>query len=966
MAEITLAEIRTIRNKAQNSDAFINAKADATRLVKSYMDNTRSIRNTPLTVKTFWEIVNMLENGPLKQAALDRLNQEYPEYIAQIKPRKLKLYRRRSENADNVELNFVLTTLKIYRRMGLVKKKKYKELTESADVKKIDKFLANFRTLNHDQELEFAEYFAYEYMDNLSSVPPIILARAHESLRIKTDNGKRGLTEDLYNMVGVRIDELSSHFALYFDANNYKPSDKDKLIFNFADRTNIADAFDGYRQMFEERLKFFNRNPEGTMSVELKNNIDKINKIISVYDAEWKLNSVLDDEDKLEVKWDAVNTILDNTELSPDVIKQVAGYKFLNKQKKPIPQFIDENGKKHVDYKEGYKIDPDGRLNQIIKLAKHDVALRSIGDPSSPQNDPTELANRLNERVLYKLFEIDTVAKALDSARENPDQFTNPEHLQQFIKSLSTKGGSISDQGYNFALDDQVDKTAGFAARLNSKMKDLDCLKNGNLICSLFKPIENIDKRAGARIKDDNFDKRQTKIEFFKRLFKTFGNTLLASAMLSAVGISAATIAGINPAVAIATIGVATAIARVVFQINKWRKNQQKLGLPDDIQTMLQDKRMVLSWGISGVAALALVFGAAGFTAAALALGYGAITVGGITNARQTYQDALNRGLDSKSAIAWGIGMAVAALVGGVLGRFGGRAIASNTADAVVPENTDQATAQSNGEEAVAQQEVQQEPQQPEPAVEEQSQELPYTQEALEHEQKIAQYWYQDDLNQLQHDTDLVRQYNETHGTHIDPNRAVVMRALAGGHVPSNHEILVDDAGNTRFTHGNVKVFGAGWLNTHPDFTATDIKEAANVFSSGTASEAGMNVIARLDKIVSFDNHVGHANPEVQSVNGMNTYTDGKSAFVEQPVEQQPVVQQPDVPPLGETNLVDEKPVIETPVVEEPVEQPTNQNQVPGGMNMFGPLNLKVKASMKKLRNRMGSFLDNVFQTKQR
>ncbi|MCQ2571796.1 MAG: hypothetical protein MJ165_02235 [Alphaproteobacteria bacterium] len=940
-----MEEIRKIRKKAQNDDVFVNAKDDATRLVESYMDKTRSIRNTPFTVKTFWEIVNMLEDGPLKQAALKRLSQEYPTYIDQIKPRKLKLYRRRSENADSVELNFVLTTLKIYRRMGLVKKKQYKELTESADVKKIDKFLANVRTLNHEQELEFAEYFAYEYRDNLSCVPPIILARAHESLRIKTEKGK----EDLYNMVGVRIDELSSHFALYFDANNYRPSNKDKLIFNFADRTNIADAFDGYRQMFEERLKFFNRNPGYAMYVELKNNIDKINKIINVYDEEWKLNSVLDDEDELEVKWGAVNTILENTELSPDVIKQIAGYKFLNKQKKPIPQFIDENGEKHVDYQDGYKIDPDGRLNQIIKLAKHDVALRSIGDPSNPQNDRAELANRLNDRVLYKLFEIDTVAKALDSAKENPDQFTNPEHWKQFIKNLNAEGGSISEVGYNFALDDQVDKTAGFAARLNSKLKDLECLKNGNLIGSLFKPIENIDKRAGARIKDDNFDKRKTKIEFFKRLFKTFGNTLLASAMLSAVGISAATIAGINPAIAIATVGVATAIARVVFQINKWRKNQQKLGLPDDLQTMLQDKRMLLSWGISGAAALALVFGAAGFTAAALALGYGAITVGGVTNARQTYQDALNRGLDSKSAIAWGIGMAVAALVGGILGRAGVKAFASNTVSTTAPENAEQAEAQTNGEEAVAQQESQQEvqPQQQEPVVQEQSQELSYTQEALEHEQKITQYWYQDDLNQLQHDTDLVRQYNETHGTHIDPNRAVVMRALAGGHVPSNHEILVDDAGNTRFTHGNVKVFGAGWLKAHPDFTATDIKEAANVFSTGTASEAGMDAIARLDKIVSFDNHVGHAIPEVQSVNGMNTYTDGRSAFVEQPV-------------------IEDNPVVETPVVEEPVEQPTNQTQITGGMNMFGPLNFKVKAGMKKLRNRMGSFLDNVFQTRQR
>lgn len=41
---------------------------------------------------------------------------------------------------------------------------------------------------------------------------------------------------------------------------------------------------------------------------------------------------------------------------------------------------------------------------------------------------------------MLKLFEIDTVDKVMQGAKENPEQFTRPEFLEQFKKNLSENG----------------------------------------------------------------------------------------------------------------------------------------------------------------------------------------------------------------------------------------------------------------------------------------------------------------------------------------------------------------------------------------------------------------------------------------------------------------------------------------------------------------------------------------------
>ena len=218
----------------------------------------------------------------------------------------------------------------------------------------------------------------------------------------------------------------------------------------------------------------------------------------------------------------------------------------------------------------------------------------------------------------------------------------------------------------------------------------------------------------------------------------------------------------------------------------------------------------------------------------------------------------------------------------------------------------------------------------------------------------------------------MVEQYNATHGTNIDPYRAAMLRADAGGRVPSNYEIAIDNDGGTRFTHGNVKVFGAGWLKSHPEFSSDDIKALADVFNGDTANEAGMKVMEKLElsEIVSEKNHVGSVSVPTKTVNGINTYSNGTSAIIKETVM---------VPDEVVAPIVPEQPVVQ-PVLEpiaEPVAEPIRNpivmpdvndghKNVSGGLGMFGVLSIKKRGGFRKLRERMGTFFDSMFIQKER
>lgn len=937
MKYIKYAELKSILQKSENADVLTKNQIciDVQCLAKGYIDGTHKLYVGPRTIYAFFDVIHLLPVSELKTEALALLKSECPTSYAKAVLKKEKntdTVLNGPKNPDDIEIDFCRTTLKIFYQMGLISTKKYNEISKSRDVKDIDNFLASYRNLNKDQEFEYAERFVEEYKDSIDLVPPIILARAYTVLQDKVRDGIRGTKEDLLNAVCVRIDELSAEFAMCDNPKKYRNNNKIKRLNNFINVKNIANYYDGYREMFLVRFKSLPAGTDSAIYKELANNIVKLDKTIGEYDKVWGLDNICSNEEGMEKRWAALNDLLSQTHVSNDVKKLISNYKFLDKNKKVIPQFSDEYGVSHTDFTDGCDIIPDGRLNQIIELCRHDIALAYLNKNGFVPSK-NELEAELNNRVPLKLFEIDADAKAAKGLQGKSDQFSNSKYFHKFISDLGAKRKFISDVGYNMAMDAQVNQTAGFANRLQTKMAGFNKDGKTTIIPKLFKPIENIDKRANTRFFDEKANNRKVKIEFYKRIFATFANTFLVSAAITTVAGATAVIAGISLSVSVAVVGVVTGLAFAAMQIKKWQKQQQEQGKGCGIKELVADKRMLASLGTSAFAVIGMMFGAFGLKTLMAALGYTALGLGGTTNSVQIFNDAKDKGLTTAQAVSFAIGNALAVVAGGV----GGRLAAKHVIDSCGLGGAESKTIEQKNEP--------QQLQQKEPTTHFEYKDV-YANGAVENAERISNILYSDNMSELQHRVELINQYNATHGTNINTYRAIMINADAGGHVYSNHAIATDNFGGIRFTNGNVKVFGADWLAKHPEFTVTDIKNVANMFShDGGINEEVMNIVNRLDKVVGIHNHVGAAATNIQTVNGINTYTNGDPAVITTKIE------------------VPNQPVITTEP--EPVVKEVPKN-ISGGMGMLGMRFMKMKNNLKRLNNRMGTLLDNMFVQKQR
>ena len=854
------------------------------------------------------------------------------------------LLRARSENADAVELRFSKTVLDVYHDMKLVSNKDYKVVQASNSVKDIDEFLATVKRLTPAQELDFAERFVKSQIrtqNSIEDVPPVILAKAYESLRTKSAAGRASAQDvALTDLVKNRIDDLANQFAL-FRGNNVVPTVGQQKVFNFVDMTNIADSYDGYKKMFETRLADFpNGSTDNFVSV-LQNNIRNAQGVMDAYDSAWGLDAINKNNagkvaSSLNKNWNGLNKRLDAVRIPNSVLEICSHYQFLDANGAPIPQFVDVNNIPVLNFVSGAKLDSNGRLAQIINLAKQDIAMQNVASQNNISD--ADLARSLVDRIGLKLFEIDTASKTIHGALEEPDQFVNPAKRQQFLADLAQNVGAILDSDYNAVLEGQVNQTAGFAARLNSKLGN-ESAKTGTFFNNVFKPIENIDKR-GTKARLQQNDKVKTRIEFFKRILKGFASAFLVSAAITAIATAAAATAGISLAASIATIGVITAIATSFVRIQKWKKAREANGLSAGIKDLLSDKRMLASLGTTTLAVAAMCFGVAGLGAAAAALGYGALAVGGTTNAVQMFNDARAANMSNTEAVVWAVANAAAVLAGGITGRMATN-YAINEFNSANPENTTfQKEEHSQRTDHITHEETH----------------TQYTQEALDNAERISKMWYQNNPTELQHRVDLINQYNLEHGTNIDPYRAIMINGDAGGQTFDNMNLLADDAGNVMQSHGNHRLFGVDWLRDNPDFTRDDIIQARNLFNpDGTINNDAMDVISRLDLAVNADNSVG-------------AVTQGDN-----PLHNAPGLKMNAVGPNGEPvyNTYATGPsVFETTTInttEDVITDTTNYTpvDVSHAAGMFGIYYEDVKQKLKRLRNRLGSFMDNLFGKKE-
>ncbi len=418
----------------------------------------------------------------------------------------------------------------------------------------------------------------------------------------------------------------------------------------------------------------------------------------------------------------------------------------------PIPQFIDpKDGSKHVEYKEGFVVDPEGKLATVIKLTINDEVMKSLGSKEPITKEGLEQG--LNENLKYKLFAIHNSEETLQGVAEAKDKFTNKEYAEEFIQKLeyqqefadrkangetqeqilagidneikqhlgmdldqylgtmyvethpdemvttetwktkeykdweadflkntedkklkgllvkkeaAQKPMQISPEGYEAAIDHQVDAVDAFAHRLAQKTGD----PKAPVISKLYDKVADIDKLSGART-----DGRPSKAEIRKQLAIQFGTKALSSFGMASVFTMATRAIGASYGTTAATLtGVGVGIGATAYMIYKRKKQAKKLGQKYGWKEFRKDHAAHVAIATSACAGAAAACSMTGQPELAATFGTAAIVIGSGGSALEGYTQARKGGLGMAESLAWGGAMALATYGGAQIGRMAGNA----------------------------------------------------------------------------------------------------------------------------------------------------------------------------------------------------------------------------------------------------------------------------------------------------
>lgn len=771
--------------------------------------------------------------------------------------------RYRSASSNQNKFLFDRIVLSVYIDMGLVDNKN--RLLE--DPYKIIDLISKV-DLNLEQQAEFSERLVDKTVNDkvlFSMLPPAVLAFAYEET-YKNSLAQNNLSKKYNNRLAKitnRIDELVENFA-----NN--------TGFFFADISNISDTYEGYKKMFQVRLKSFGSKDFDEKGELYKQNLKKLGTLIADYDSKWNIKQVSEkDLGKIQKRWDAVAKKLNETNPSEEVLQKAANFIFLDEKGNEIPQFANWKGTTVKERFIEYKPAKNSRLEKIVDLAKHSVNMRHCGD-FNVKITSLNLQKELDDEILVKLFEVNTAEQIVRNTFEHTDNFTNPNHFEEFTKNLVDKKHTISDLGWQAAMDYQVNQTAGFASRIKAKLKNKAELANG-FFEKIFKPIQDINKRTNDSNITSAEEKRQQRIKFFVRLLKGFCGAFLVSSVITVIATAAAATAGVGLAVSLGVTSIIASISLGAWQIHKWRKDRLNKGESATLADLLKDKRMLAMLGTTALASIAMIFGMAGLTSAAAALGFGALAVGGTNSSVALYKDALKAGLSKKESLVWSVANVAAIALGGITGRLATTS-AINSFNSEHPENTlfqNKNVVVKNHTEPVSETRT------------------VYSEKALARAEQTAKLWHQNDLNALQDKVDAIKAFNAEHGTTIDPYRATILNADAGAITPDNMQQHVDGGGIIN-SNGNHKILTDQWAKDN-GFSKADLAELKNMFKAdGSVNPKAIEVAQKIDPLVSVHNEVGtvssgtqyhydgvlHQNAVDPNGTAVHTvYTKGESAF---------------------------------------------------------------------------------------
>ena len=268
----------------------------------------------------------------------------------------------RSNYSDENQYLLDRIAIDVYFEMGIIDETQH----DASDPQSTISVLQSISSLNEEQQHKFSTLFIDKIINNqdlLCMVPPITLAYAYEELKKQRSENPDDLgIANKLNTVAERIDTLSTDFHT-------------NIGFYYADPSNIADVYDGYKKMFQARIQ----DVSDEKQQEIRSNTDKLEQLIQTYDEKWGISDTENiSPETLEHNWDELSNRLNNINVSDSTLSQAAKYKFLDKDNNPIPQFIDTDGAPQQDYKDGYKLDENGRLQRVLDLSRLDIAFRVV------------------------------------------------------------------------------------------------------------------------------------------------------------------------------------------------------------------------------------------------------------------------------------------------------------------------------------------------------------------------------------------------------------------------------------------------------------------------------------------------------------------------------------------------------------------------------------------------------------
>ncbi|MBQ7409277.1 MAG: hypothetical protein IJV03_01805 [Alphaproteobacteria bacterium] len=572
-----------------------------------------------------------------------------------------------SLTSDQNQIKFDLISLRVLRDMGLVPSDPDENNLTPNQIAEI----VNSVNMTETQRQQYANNFISLVIGNnelFELVPPKILTDAYLFAREQYIQDKTNQeATNRFLILAKRIDYLIANFAK-------------KVDYFYSDPSNIADIYAGYRKMCrirekDIREKTTDNNATKKYKEQVKQNIsetlNRLEEIVSLYSDMWNLKNLTpQDAEKLDKRWQEISDSLKDVEINNEILSTLSKYKFLDENGEAIPQFIDENGNLQSEFKPGYKLDPNGRLNRIISLAKTDVNMRNVGDLETEIKD-INLESELSEAIPWKLAEISVPEQSVSGIVEHKP--LTQEEVDEFWDSVKTDGGEITDEGYQVALDAQVNQMAGFAGMMAQRVGN-----DKTIVMRPFEAVNDIDKLSQTRTEKTGAAGRKKKINFFGRSLRNFLGATVVSAGLTFIGKAT------GVAYAGAAIGTTLGIGNMIAQGFKWRREQKKVGKPHGIKEFFSDKRNWAPALTSGLSVAAVISMATGNPELAATFGLSAMAVGGTSSGVITYKDAINAGYTRGQALAGALATSGSLVAGGLFGNW-----AMNSVINYVNEHTD-------------------------------------------------------------------------------------------------------------------------------------------------------------------------------------------------------------------------------------------------------------------------------------